>query len=144
MAFDSADVWARQELFRLTAAGEPEVVAGVPPDYFSATGQLWGNPIYDWERLAADGYPWWVERVRSTLAMVDLVRLDHFRGFQAYWEVKAGRPTAERGRWVKGPGAELLDRAERRSWAGCRSSPRTWASSPPRWRRCASASGFRA
>jgi 4-alpha-glucanotransferase len=108
VAFDSADVWSRQELFRLTPAGEPEVVAGVPPDYFSPTGQLWGNPIYDWKRLAADGYRWWVQRVRSTLAMVDLVRLDHFRGFQACWEVKAGRPTAERGRWVRGPGAELL------------------------------------
>ena len=108
VAFDSADVWARQELFRLTPAREPEVVAGVPPDYFSATGQLWGNPLYDWKRLAADGYRWWVERVRSALALVDLVRLDHFRGFQACWEVRAGRPTAERGRWVKGPGAELL------------------------------------
>jgi 4-alpha-glucanotransferase len=108
VAFDSADVWAHQELFRLTPAGEPEVVAGVPPDYFSSTGQLWGNPIYDWKRLAADGYRWWLERIRAALARVDLVRLDHFRGFQACWEVKAGRPTAERGRWAKGPGAELL------------------------------------
>ena len=80
----------------------------MPPDYFSPTGQLWGNPLYDWKRLAADGYRWWLERVRSALALVDLVRLDHFRGFQACWEVRAGRPTAERGRWVKGPGADLL------------------------------------
>jgi 4-alpha-glucanotransferase len=108
VAFDSADVWAHQELFRLTPAGEPEVVAGVPPDYFSPTGQLWGNPLYNWGRLAADGYRWWLQRVRAALALVDLVRLDHFRGFQACWEVRAGRPTAERGRWVKGPGAELL------------------------------------
>ncbi len=108
VAFDSADVWAHQELFRLTPSGEPAVVAGVPPDYFSPTGQLWGNPIYDWKRLAADGYRWWLERVRAALALVDLARLDHFRGFQACWEVKAGRPTAERGRWGRGPGAELL------------------------------------
>jgi len=108
VAFDSADVWANQGLFRLTPALEPEVVAGVPPDYFSTTGQLWGNPLYRWDRLAADGYRWWLDRVRSALRLVDLVRLDHFRGFQACWEVKAGRPTAERGRWVKGPGAAFL------------------------------------
>ena len=108
VAHDSADVWAHQELFRLTPAGGPEVVAGVPPDYFSATGQLWGNPLYDWQRLAATGYRWWLQRARATLALVDLVRLDHFRGFQACWAVPAGEPTAERGRWVKGPGADFL------------------------------------
>lgn len=108
VAHDSADVWANQELFRLTPERTPEVVAGVPPDYFSPTGQLWGNPVYRWERIAASGYRWWLDRVRSTLGLVDLVRLDHFRGFQASWQVKAGLPTAERGRWVKGPGADLL------------------------------------
>jgi 4-alpha-glucanotransferase len=81
----------------------------VPPDYFSATGQLWGNPLYDWEKLKQTGYAWWVARLRSTLGQVDLVRLDHFRGFEAYWEIPAGRPTAEVGRWVQGPGADLLE-----------------------------------
>jgi 4-alpha-glucanotransferase len=108
VAFDSADVWSHQELFRLTPAGDPQVVAGVPPDYFSATGQLWGNPVYDWRRLAAGGYRWWLDRVRATLRLVDVARLDHFRGFQACWEVQAGRSTAERGRWGKGPGASFL------------------------------------
>jgi 4-alpha-glucanotransferase len=112
VAYDSADVWARQELFRLTPEGEPEVVAGVPPDYFSVTGQLWGNPLYRWERLQAEGYRWWLDRVRAALRLVDLARLDHFRGFQACWEVRAGEPTAERGRWVKGPGAALLKALE--------------------------------
>jgi 4-alpha-glucanotransferase len=102
VATDSADVWAQPELFRF------DVVAGVPPDYFSATGQLWGNPIYRWDRMAADGYGWWIERMRASLAMFDLVRMDHFRGFEAYWEVPAGEPTAENGRWVKGPGAKLF------------------------------------
>jgi 4-alpha-glucanotransferase len=113
VAYDSADVWAHQELFLLTPEGEPEVVAGVPPDYFSATGQLWGNPLYRWERLRAEGYRWWLDRVRATLRLVDLARLDHFRGFQASWQVPAGSPTAERGRWVKGPGAELLQALQR-------------------------------
>jgi 4-alpha-glucanotransferase len=108
VSYNSADVWAHQELFRLTPEGDPEVVAGVPPDYFSATGQLWGNPIYRWERLRAEGYRWWLDRVRCTLRLVDLARLDHFRGFQASWQVPAGDPTAERGRWVRGPGAEFL------------------------------------
>ncbi len=112
VAYDSADVWARQELFRLTPEGEPEVVAGVPPDYFSATGQLWGNPLYRWERLQTEGYRWWLDRVRATLRLVDQARLDHFRGFQACWEVPAGEATAERGRWVKGPGAGFLKALE--------------------------------
>jgi 4-alpha-glucanotransferase len=111
-AYDSADVWARQELFRLGPEGEPEVVAGVPPDYFSATGQLWGNPLYRWERLQDEGWRWWLDRVRAALRLVDLARLDHFRGFQACWEVPAGAATAERGRWVKGPGAALLKALE--------------------------------
>jgi 4-alpha-glucanotransferase len=112
VAYDSADVWARQELFRLGPEGEPQVVAGVPPDYFSVTGQLWGNPLYRWERLEDEGWRWWLDRVRATLRLVDLARLDHFRGFQACWEVPAGEATAERGRWVKGPGAGLLKALE--------------------------------
>jgi 4-alpha-glucanotransferase len=85
------------------------VVAGVPPDYFSATGQLWGNPLYRWEELARTGYAWWIDRMRATLALVDLIRLDHFRGFEAYWEIPGSAPTAATGQWVKGPGAALFD-----------------------------------
>jgi 4-alpha-glucanotransferase len=109
VAHDSADLWAHRELFRLDARGLPEVVAGVPPDYFSATGQLWGNPLYDWEALSRAGYRWWIDRLRGTLRLVDLVRLDHFIGFERYWEVPAGSATAQGGRWMPGPGAALLD-----------------------------------
>jgi 4-alpha-glucanotransferase len=105
---DSADVWANPQLFQLDERRRPRVVAGVPPDYFSRTGQLWGNPLYDWEALRASGYSWWVARLQATLELVDLVRLDHFRGFEAYWEIPAGMPTAEVGRWVKAPGADFL------------------------------------
>ena len=108
VAHDSADVWSNPELFELNPDGRPAKVAGVPPDYFSATGQLWGNPIYRWDRMEATGYQWWIERFRATLQMIDLVRLDHFRGFEAYWEVPSGEPTAINGRWVKGPGAKLF------------------------------------
>ncbi len=108
VAHDSCDVWAQRQLFQLDEDGAPIVVAGVPPDYFSETGQLWGNPLYDWERLHAEGYRWWVDRLRAMLDLVDVVRIDHFRGFEAYWEVPAGEPTAENGRWVVGPGAELF------------------------------------
>lgn len=108
VAHDSADVWANPGLFRLDANGQPTVVAGVPPDYFSRTGQRWGNPLYRWDALAATGYAWWIERVRATLALADLLRIDHFRGFHAYWEVPAGEPTAEHGHWVSGPGAALF------------------------------------
>lgn len=108
VARDSADVWANPELFHLDDRGRPTKQAGVPPDYFSATGQLWGNPIYRWERMRESGYRWWTARFKSALAMFDMVRLDHFRGFEAYWEVGAGETTAMHGRWVKGPGAELF------------------------------------
>ena len=104
VAHDSADVWAHPELFHLAADGRPSFVAGVPPDYFSATGQLWGNPLYRWDALARSGYAWWIDRFRAVLALVDLVRLDHFRGFEAYWEVPGDAPTAVDGQWVKGPG----------------------------------------
>ncbi|HEY9857640.1 MAG TPA: 4-alpha-glucanotransferase [Stenomitos sp.] len=104
VAHDSADVWAHPELWRLDDTGHPLVVAGVPPDYFSATGQLWGNPLYRWDRMAETGYRWWVDRLRTLLKLVDRVRLDHFRGFAAFWEIPAGEPTAVNGRWVPGPG----------------------------------------
>jgi 4-alpha-glucanotransferase len=104
VSFDSADVWRHPELFHLNAGLAPEVVAGVPPDAFSATGQRWGNPLYRWDVLEHRGYDWWVQRMRRALAACDIVRLDHFRGFEAYWEIPASEPTAVRGRWVKGPG----------------------------------------
>ena len=108
VARDSADVWMNPDEFKLDEAGNPTVVAGVPPDYFSATGQLWGNPIYNWDRMLKDGFRWWIERVRATLAHLDIVRIDHFRGFAASWEIPGGDKTAERGRWVNVPGRELF------------------------------------
>jgi 4-alpha-glucanotransferase len=109
VAHDSADVWAHPEFFQLDVRGAPTVMAGVPPDYFAKTGQLWGNPLYRWDVLARDGYAWWVERLHATFEVVDIARLDHFRGFEAYWEVPGGAATAEKGRWVKGPGAAFLE-----------------------------------
>ncbi|HTV01981.1 MAG TPA: 4-alpha-glucanotransferase [Luteitalea sp.] len=109
VAHDSADVWARPDLFDLREDGRPRQVAGVPPDYFSATGQLWGNPLYRWETMAAEGFAWWVARLRMTLALVDRVRLDHFRGFVAYWQVDGDAPTAMHGTWERGPGAALFE-----------------------------------
>jgi 4-alpha-glucanotransferase len=113
VASDSADVWANPQLFWVDEQGQPTVVAGVPPDYFSNTGQLWGNPLYHWPELKRTGYAWWVGRLRAALEQVDLVRLDHFRGFAAYWEIPAGKPTAETGRWVKGPGLDLFEALRR-------------------------------
>jgi 4-alpha-glucanotransferase len=109
VAHDSADVWARRELFRLDPDGTPMVVAGVPPDYFSATGQLWGNPHYRWDLIERSGYAWWIERCRSLLNQVDRVRIDHFRGFEASWEIPRDATTAMVGEWVKGPGAQLFE-----------------------------------
>ncbi len=109
VAFDSADAWSHPELFFMTEEGEPTFVAGVPPDYFSPTGQLWGNPIYNWEVHQQTGYAWWIERIRSTLKLFDIVRLDHFRGFAGYWEIPAGMPTAEIGRWAPGPGIAFFE-----------------------------------
>ncbi len=112
VAHDSADVWASRSLWKLDGQGRLLAQAGVPPDYFSATGQLWGNPIYDWDAMRAQGYEWWIRRMRSAFAEFDLVRIDHFRGFEAYWEVPAGESTAVNGEWVKGPGAELFEAIE--------------------------------
>lgn len=109
VAHDSADVWALPDQFRLDPNGRPVRVAGAPPDYFSATGQVWGNPLYDWDRQAANGFAWWVERFRAILQHVDLVRLDHFRGFHACWALYPDEQTAERGEWLKGPGTALFD-----------------------------------
>lgn len=109
VADDSVDVWGHQELFQLAGDGRPSVVAGVPPDYFSATGQRWGNPLYRWDVMREQQYRWWVARVRTNLRLADVVRLDHFRGFVAYWEVPAEEPTAVRGRWMPGPGIALFD-----------------------------------
>ena len=110
---DSSDVWAHPELFLLDAQHRPRVVAGVPPDYFSSQGQRWGNPIYDWDALAASGYRWCVDRVRALLVHVDAIRLDHFRGFAAAWHVPAGAPTAESGQWMPGPGAGFFAEVEK-------------------------------
>jgi len=110
---DSSDVWAHPELFLLDAQHRPRVVAGVPPDYFSSQGQRWGNPIYDWDALAASGYRWCIDRVRALLAHVDAIRLDHFRGFAAAWHVPAGAPTAESGQWMPGPGAGFFAEVEK-------------------------------
>ncbi len=109
VAIDSSDVWAHPDLFYLDNEGRPTVVAGVPPDYFSPTGQLWGNPLYRWDVHKKTGYSWWLERIQSSLKLVDIVRIDHFRGFAGYWEIPAGSPTAEKGRWVSGPGADLFN-----------------------------------
>ena len=109
VAYDSADVWVNPHLFHLDERGRPLVVAGVPPDYFSETGQLWGTPLYNWEVTAFHGFNWWVERMKSALFLYDRVRIDHFRGFEAYWEVPATEKTAINGRWVKGPGEALFN-----------------------------------
>jgi 4-alpha-glucanotransferase len=109
VAPDSADIWSHQELFQLDDAGRPLKVGGVPPDYFSKTGQLWGNPLYRWERIAERGYEWWIERIRASIRLVDILRLDHFRGFASYWEIGAEEETAVAGRWAPGPGKPLFD-----------------------------------
>ncbi len=113
LAHDSAEVWGWRGLFQLDARGEPERVAGVPPDFFSAGGQLWGNPLYRWDQVERQGFAFWVARMRATLELVDWVRLDHFRGFEAYWEIPAGAADARGGRWVPGPGARLFEALER-------------------------------
>jgi 4-alpha-glucanotransferase len=109
VAFGSADVWASRHLFTVGDDGRRETVAGVPPDYFSETGQLWGNPLYRWDVMEGEGYAWWIERLRMNFRLTDIVRIDHFRGFASYWEVPAGAETAVGGRWVPGPGRALFD-----------------------------------
>jgi 4-alpha-glucanotransferase len=109
VAHDSADVWANRDQFHLDESGNPTIVAGVPPDYFSETGQLWGNPHYNWEQMERDGYRWWIQRFRQMLTQVDIVRIDHFRGFEAYWAVPAGEATAINGKWLPGPGLPFFN-----------------------------------
>ena len=113
VAYQSADVWAHQELFELDENGHPTVVAGVPPDYFSETGQLWGNPLYRWDTHEKTGFAWWIARLRHSLKLFDLVRIDHFRGFAGYWEIPAGAATAIHGRWMPGPGTKLFEAIEK-------------------------------
>ena len=108
VAMDSADVWAEPENFQLDAQLTPTEVAGVPPDYFAADGQLWGNPLYNWDAMKADGFGWWIRRADGARRLYDLLRLDHFRGFERYWAVPYGAATARNGRWVQGPGMDLL------------------------------------
>jgi 4-alpha-glucanotransferase len=108
VAYDSADVWANPELFFLDAAGQTTVIAGVPPDYFSETGQRWGNPLYRWAKMREDGYAWWAKRLKMSFTQANVVRIDHFRGFDAYWEIPASEVTAMKGRWVAGPGAHFF------------------------------------
>ncbi len=114
VAMDSADAWAYPELFALDSSGHPREVAGVPPDYFAAEGQLWGNPLYEWERHRADGFAWWVSRIEAALSLYDFVRIDHFRGLAACWSVPAGNSSARYGVWKPAPGEELLSTLERR------------------------------
>jgi 4-alpha-glucanotransferase len=108
VAYDSADVWANSELFLLNRERRPEAVAGVPPDYFCADGQLWGNPLYDWKRMKHDNFAWWCERMRFALTLFDGVRIDHFRGLESYYSIPAGETTARNGKWKKGPGMALI------------------------------------
>ncbi|NCY20604.1 4-alpha-glucanotransferase [bacterium] len=113
VAHDSADVWCHPELFFLEKNGQPSVIAGVPPDYFSQTGQRWGNPLYRWEAHEEQGFSWWIDRLKSTFELYDIVRIDHFRGFAANWQIPASEPTAVKGRWVPGPGRKLFDVARK-------------------------------
>ncbi len=112
VSMDSADVWANQELFQLDTKGFPLAVAGVPPDYFSSTGQLWGNPLYNWKTHEDDGFSWWISRIKSQLSNLDILRIDHFRGFESYWSVPYGEETAINGEWIKAPGRQLFEAVE--------------------------------
>jgi len=114
VAMDSSDAWSHQDLFYIGTDGKPSVVAGVPPDYFSPTGQLWGNPLYRWEIHKKDNYAWWMERISATFKLVDIVRIDHFRGFAGYWEIPGGALTAEKGKWVTGPGSQFFTAVRRK------------------------------
>ena len=111
VAHDSADVWSRPENFSLDEETlEPSLMAGVPPDFFSETGQLWGNPTYNWEAIEANEFKWWLQRLRALLRQVDLIRIDHFRGFEAFWAVESGQETAIDGKWIEAPGEAFLRR----------------------------------
>ena len=114
VAYDSADVWAHPELFQLDESGQPTAVAGCPPDGFSATGQLWGNPLYRWDYHKETGFSWWVNRIRGCFRLYDIMRIDHFRGFDEYYSIPYGDPTAENGHWEKGPGMDLFHKIKQK------------------------------
>ena len=114
VAYDSSDVWANPELFKLDEELHPTEVAGVPPDYFSPTGQLWGNPVYNWELMESDGYDWWINRIKKASELYDIIRIDHFRGFDRYFSIPAGSETAETGEWKHGPGLKLFVEIKKR------------------------------
>ncbi len=118
VAYDSSDVWAHQDLYFLDGNGKPTVVAGVPPDYFSETGQLWGNPLYRWEKMKEDGYNWWMKRIKNLLKVTGIIRIDHFRGLSQYWEVQADEETAMNGKWVDGPGDDFFVQIKKNFKAG--------------------------
>ncbi len=113
MAFDSSDVWSQKEYYSVNKEGKLLFVAGVPPDYFSETGQLWGNPLFNWKEMEKDDFLWWRRRISKLLGLVDIIRIDHFRGFDAYWEIKGDAENAIKGRWVKGPGTKLFSIIEK-------------------------------
>ena len=113
LAYDSADVWSNPQIFKLTAAKKPQFVSGVPPDRFSKTGQLWGNPVYNWQVLKAKGYNWWIERLKHNLALFDVVRIDHFTGFVSYWQVPAHHKTSAKGKWLKGPREDFFEKLQK-------------------------------
>jgi 4-alpha-glucanotransferase len=113
LAYNSADVWSHPQIFKLTSGKKPEFVSGVPPDHFSKTGQLWGNPVYNWQVLKKEDYSWWFERIKHNLAMFDMVRIDHFTGFVSYWQVPAHHKTASKGKWIKGPGEDFFEKLKR-------------------------------
>lgn len=127
VAFDGADSWAHPELFQFDEECLPKAVAGCPPDAFSATGQLWGNPLYDWGYHKKDHYSWWIKRMEYSLKLYDVVRVDHFRGFEAYYSIPYGDPTAEFGHWEKGPGLDLFARLKKSlKKKNCRSLRKIW------------------
>lgn len=138
VSMDSADVWANKHLFQLDTTGYPLAVAGVPPDYFSATGQLWGNPLYNWEVHQADGFSWWIKRIQNQLKILDTLRIDHFRGFEAYWSVPYGEETAINGHWSRLPEWNFSPQSNRRWEKIFRSLPRIWALLPTKPMPCAS------
>lgn len=130
VGIDSVDVWAGKENFLLGADGQPSFIAGVPPDYFSAVGQRWGNPVYDWDYLKKTGYDFWVKRIGYNSQLFDLIRIDHFRAFDTFWKIPASCPTAVEGEWIEAPGYEVLDTLKPRSAGGASCSGRPWRSSP--------------
>ena len=141
VAADSADAWAGRELFETDAEGKPRRVAGCPPDYFAADGQLWGNPLYDWDYHRRTGYAWWILRLRHALSIYDILRIDHFRGFDTYWAIPAGRPRPATAAGSRAPGWSFSAPCTTH-WAACPSWPRIWARCSTRsascWRKAAS------